>query len=140
MTASAPAAPHKGSGWLVFAGVILFVAGALNVVDGVAAITDSKFYGRRVEYIVGDLHTWGWVHLVLGALLICVVFGLWAGAPWARWVGIGLAAINAVTRLLFLPAYPLLSLALFAIDLLVIYGLAVYGGTRAEARASRPRR
>jgi len=130
MTASAPAAPHKGSGWIVFAGVILFVAGALNVVDGVAAITDSKFYGRRVEYIVGDLHTWGWVHLVLGALLICVVFGLWAGAPWARWVGIGLAAINAVTRLLFLPAYPMLSLALFAVDLLVVYGLAVHGGDR----------
>ena len=140
MTAGAPAAPHKGSGWLIFAGVILFVAGALNVVDGVAAITDSKFYGRHVQYIVGDLHSWGWVHLVLGALLICVVFGVWAGAAWARWAGIVLAAINMVTRLLFLPAYPLLSLALFAIDLLVIYGLAVYGGTGAEARASRPRR
>ena len=130
MTASVHTTPEKGSGWLIFAGVILFVAGSVNVVDGVAAITDSKFYGRHVDYIVGDLHSWGWIHLVLGALLICVVFGIWARAPWARWVGIALAAVNLVTRLLFLPAYPLLSLALFAIDLLVIYGLAVYGGHR----------
>ena len=140
MTVSAPAAPHKGSGWLIFAGVVLFVAGALNVVDGVAAITDSRFYGRHVQYILGDLHSWGWVHLVLGALLICVVFGIWAGAQWARWAGIALAAVNMVTRLLFLPAYPLLSLALFAIDLVIVYGLAVYGGARAGATASPPRR
>jgi hypothetical protein len=121
-------APHKGAGWLIYAGVILFVSGTINVIDGVAAITDSRFYFKKVDYIVGSLHTWGWVHLVLGALLICAVFGVWAGAPWARWAGIVLAALNMITRLLFLPAYPLLSLALFAIDLLVIYGLAIYGG------------
>jgi len=128
MSAGAPSAAQRGSGWLIFAGVILFVAGVLNVVDGVAAITDARFYGRHVDYIVGDLHVWGWIHLVLGALQICVVFGIWAQAPWARWTGIGLTAINMISRLMFLPAYPLLSLALFAIDLLVIYGLAVYGG------------
>ena len=128
MTAGAAPAPQKGTGWLVYAGVIMFVSGAINVIDGVAAINDSRFYLKKVDYIVGSLHTWGWVHLVLGALLICAVFGVWADAPWARWVGIGLAGLNLVSRLLFLPAYPLLSLALFAIDLLVIYGLAVYGG------------
>ena len=140
MTASAHTTPEKGSGWLIYAGVILFVAGSLNVVDGVAAITDSKFYGRRVQYIVGDLHSWGWIHLGLGVLLICVVFGLWARAQWARWAGIALAAVNLVTRLLFLPAYPLLSLALFAIDLLVIYGLAVYGGHHLADLDQSPRR
>jgi hypothetical protein len=124
---STTTAPHKGSGWLIFAGVILFIDGALNVIDGVGAITDSKFYARHGDYIIGSLHTWGWVHLVLGVLLICIVFGIWARAPWAAYVGIFLVAVNAVTRLLALPSYPLLSLALFAVDLLIIYGLAVYG-------------
>jgi len=125
MTAGAP--PHKGSGWLIFAGVLLFLAGTLNVIDGVAAITDSKFYSRQVEYIVGSLHAWGWIHLVLGILLICVVFGFWGRARWAAYTAIALAVLNMLSRLLFLPAYPLLSLALFALDLLVVYGLAVYG-------------
>jgi hypothetical protein len=137
MTAGAPTAPQKGTGWLIYAGVIMFVSGAVNVIDGVAAINDSRFYLKKVDYIVGSLHTWGWVHLVLGALLICAVLGVWAGAPWARWVGIALAGLNLVSRLLFLPAYPLLSLALFAIDLLVIYGLAVYGGHPTHAAERR---
>jgi hypothetical protein len=119
--------PTKGTGWLIFAGVMLFIAGTLNVIDGVAAITDSKFYARGAEYIIGDLHVWGWVHLILGFLLVCIVFGIWARAPWAAYVGIFLVAVNSVTRLLALPEYPLLSIALFGVDLLIIYGLAVYG-------------
>lgn len=124
--------PHKGSGWLIFAGVMLFLGGTLNVIDGVGAISDSKFYTPHADYIFGSLHTWGWVHLILGALLIVTTFGIWAGSDWARWVGILLAALNAVSRLLFIPAYPFWSLALFGIDLLIIYGLAVYGGHRTE--------
>jgi hypothetical protein len=123
---------HRGSGWLIFAGVMLFLAGTLNVIDGVGAITDSKFYASDAKYIFGSLHTWGWVHLILGALLIVTTFGIWAGSEWARWAGIVLATLNAIARLLFLPAYPFWSLALFGIDLLIIYGLAVYGGHRTD--------
>jgi len=129
---------EKGTGWLIFAGVMLFIAGTLGVVDGVSAITDSKFYAPHPRFLFGDLHVWGWVHLVLGGLLIAAVFGIWAGAPWARWFGIAMAALGAIAHLLFIPAYPLWSLALFAIDLLIIYGLAAYGDRR--PRASVPRR
>jgi hypothetical protein len=132
MTA-APQTHRPGAGWLVFAGVMLFVAGAVNVIDGVSAITDSKFYFREAAYFFGSLHVWGWIHLVLGGLLIAAVFGIWSGAGWARWFAIGVAALNAITRLMFVQAYPYLSLALFAVDVLVIYGLAAYGGRRAAA-------
>jgi hypothetical protein len=125
-------APNKGSGWLIFAGVMLFLSGTLNVIDGVAAITDSKFYAPHAEYIFGSLHTWGWVHLILGALLICTTFGIWARSSWATYVGIGLAALNVVSRLVDLPAYPFWSLALIGIDVLIIYGLAVYGAPRSR--------
>jgi hypothetical protein len=45
----------------------------------------------------------------------------------ARWTGVGIASANAVVQLLFIPAYPFWSLALFSLDLLVIYGLVVHG-------------
>jgi hypothetical protein len=121
--------PHRpGAGWLIFAGAMLFLGGAVNVIDGVGAITDSRFYVRPAGYFFGSLHAWGWIHLVLGALLIAAVFGIWAGAGWARWFGIIVAVLNAIGRLVFVQAYPYLSLALFAVDLLIIYGLAAYGG------------
>jgi hypothetical protein len=122
--------PEKGTGWLIFAGVMLFIAGVVGVVDGVSGITDAKFYLRNPHFLIGDLHVWGWVHLIVGGLLIAAVFGIWAGAPWARWFGIGVAALGAISHLLAIPAYPLWSLALFAVDLLIIYGLAAYGGRR----------
>jgi hypothetical protein len=132
---SASTYSRKGAGWIVFAGSMLWIAGVLNVIDGVAAISDSKVYSSNAEYIVGNLHTWGWVHLILGVLLVVTVFGIWAGNEWARWVGIVVASLNAIGRLLFIPAYPFWSLALFAIDLLIIYGLATYGGRSADTTA-----
>jgi hypothetical protein len=139
VSATTASEPRRGEGWLIFAGVMLFVGGALGLIDGVAAITDSKFYVRHPNFIFGTLHTWGWIHLVVGALLIAAVFGIWAGAKWARWFGIAVATLGAISRLLFIPAYPLWSIALFGIDLLIVYGLAAYGG-QPQARASEPRR
>ena len=129
--------PERGTGWLIFAGVMLFIAGVVGVIDGVSAITDAKFYVRHPHFLVGDLHLWGWVHLVLGGLLIAAVFGIWAAAPWARWFGIGIAALGAISHLLSLAAYPTWSLALLAIDVLIVYGLAAYGD---RPRASGPPR
>jgi len=46
----------------------------------------------------------------------------------ARWLGVLLAGVNALVQMLFIPAYGYWSLALFAVDLLIIYGLVVHGG------------
>jgi hypothetical protein len=43
------------------------------------------------------------------------------------------AGLNSIVQLLFLPAYPFLALALFTVDVLIIYGLIAYGGRRAGA-------
>jgi hypothetical protein len=64
-------------------------------------------------------------------LQFCAAFSIFGGTSWGRWVGIGTAGLNAIAQLLFLPAYPFLALALFAIDILIIYGLVAYGGRRA---------
>jgi len=56
------------SGWWVFAGVLLLVAGVLNIIYGIAAIGDSKFFTENATYIISGLHTWGWVMLIIGVL------------------------------------------------------------------------
>jgi hypothetical protein len=107
---------------------MLAIVAAMNMVYGIAAISDSKFYARDAEYILGNLNTWGWVLLIFGVIQFCAVFSIWAGTEWGRWLGALTAGVNAVVQLMFIPSHPFAALAVFAVDVLVIYGLVVYGG------------
>jgi hypothetical protein len=118
----------KGAGWLLFAGIMVVMVGILNVIYGIAAIDNANFFVANQKYIISDLNTWGWVMLVLGALQIVAAFSIWSGGSFGRWFGIGAASLNAIAALMALPAYPFWSLAVFSLDLLIIYGLAAYGG------------
>ena len=120
----------RGVGWMIFAGTMIGIVGGLNIIYGIAAISDSKFFFRDVEYILSSLNTWGWFMLVVGVVQVCAAVGIWAWAQWARWVGILSAGVNSILQLLVIPAHPWLALTLFAVDVLVIYGLVVYGGRR----------
>lgn len=120
------------SGWVTFAGAMLALVGTLNIVYGIAAISDSRVYVAEDVYVFGSLNDWGWFLLFVGALQLVTAFGVWSGNEIARWAGVLLAGANAIVLLLFLPAFPLLALALFAVDVLVIYGLLAYGGLRAR--------
>jgi hypothetical protein len=120
-----------GEGWLMFAGIMLTIIGTLNVIGGIAAIDDANVYAGNAHYTFGDLNTWGWVILITGGVQVLAGFGIFARNQLARWLGIGFASLNAMGQLLFLPAFPLWSLALFAIDILIIYGLVAYGSREA---------
>jgi hypothetical protein len=118
------------SGWVTFAGVMLFIVGVLNVIYGIAAIGDSSFFVQDQRYILSNLNTWGWVTLILGLFQLFAAFSLWSGGLYGRIFAIVAASLSAIAALLSIPAYPFWSLAIFAIDVLVIYGLAAYGGDR----------
>jgi hypothetical protein len=124
------------SGWVTFAGVMLFMVGVLNVIYGIAAIGDSNFFIQDQKYILSNLNTWGWVTLVLGVLQLVAAFSLWSGGLYGRMIAILAASLSAVAALLSIPAYPFWSLAIFAIDIIVIYQVAVYGGAGYEDKAS----
>jgi len=124
---------QSGAGWVMFAGIMLLIAGVLNVIYGIAAVDDSKFFVHETQYILSGLNTWGWVTIILGALEILAAFSIWAGGGFGRWFGIFVAGLSAIGALMSMPAYPFWSLAIFAIDLLIIYGLAAYGGQSIEA-------
>ncbi len=112
------------SGWWVFAGVLLLIAGVLNIIYGIAAIGDSKFFTANATYIVSSLHTWGWVTLILGVVELFAAFSLFSGGNFGRVLGIAVGSLNAIAALMSIPAYPFWSLAIFALSIIIVYKLA----------------
>jgi hypothetical protein len=119
-----------GGGWLTFAAIMLGVAGAWNIIDGLLALDTSKVYGAYHVYVWSDLRTWGWVALCLGILQVVAGASVLGGSAFARWFGIAAASLNAIGQLFWIPVYPWWSMLMFAVDILIIYALAVYGGQR----------
>jgi hypothetical protein len=111
------------SGWWVFAGVLLLIAGVLNIVYGIAAIGDSKFFTENATYIISGLHTWGWILLILGVLELVAAFSLFSGGEFGRWFGVFIASLNAIGALMTLSARPFWSLGIFFLTLIIIYKL-----------------
>jgi hypothetical protein len=124
---------RRGFGWLAFAGYVLIIAGVFSMIDGIVALANASFFTANAHYVFSSLRTWGWIVLVLGIVETMAGFGVFSGRQWARWFGIAIASLSAIGQLMFAQAYPLWSLVIIGVDLLVIYGLAVYGGRVAEA-------
>jgi hypothetical protein len=117
------------AGWVVFAGLMMVLVGFFHIVEGLVALFDQGYYlvGSDGLVVNVDYTAWGWVHLIIGIVAVLTGFGLIAGHMAARIVGVGLAMLSAVLNLLFLPAYPVWSTIVIAVDLIVIYAITVHG-------------
>jgi hypothetical protein len=118
---------ERGSGWVAFAGVLLLIVGTLNIIEGIAAIDKASFFVANTHYIAGDLSAWGWTVLFIGIAEVLIGLGVMARNQFARWAGVTVLGLNAIAQLMFIPAYPFWSLAIFSLDILAIYGLVAYG-------------
>jgi hypothetical protein len=125
------------SGWVTFARVMLFLVGVLNIIYGIAAIGDSSFFVQDQKYILSNLNTWGWVTLILGVLQLGAAFSLWSGNLYGRVVAIFAASLGAIAALLAIPAYPFWSLAIFALSIIIIHQVAMWGAEPARPDATR---
>ncbi|MFD9539361.1 hypothetical protein [Streptomyces sp. NPDC060022] len=133
MAQSAPTpgtSPRQGSGsaWasggVMFAGVLLLVDGVLAVIKGIAGIASDDVYARINDYTFKfNVTSWGWIHLVLGIVLVIVGVGILKGALWARGVGVGLAALSLIANFMWLPYQPVWAIVSIAIDAFVIWAL-----------------
>ena len=121
--------PH-GQGWVLFAAIMMGLLGIWNFFEGIAAISSAHVFVANANYVFSDLNTWGWIILLLGVGQIIAAMVLLSGSEIARWFGIGVAGINALVQLAFVPAYPVWGLLMFSVDVLIIYGLAAYAGKR----------
>ena len=115
---------ERVTGWWVFAATLLLIGGVLNIIWGIAAISDARFFLAEQEFIISSLHTWGWITLILGVLQLVAAFSLYSGGGFGRWFGMLAAALTAISALLSLPAYPFWSLCIFALAIIVLYELA----------------
>jgi hypothetical protein len=119
-----------GHGLLVFAVAMMGIAGVWAMIEGIAAIADSRIFTANAVFIFSDLSTWGWIVFGLGALLLLAATTLLSGSQFARWFGIVAAGLHGMGQLFFIQAYPLWSMAMFAADVVIIYALATYAGPR----------
>jgi hypothetical protein len=124
---------QEQSGWVIFAGVMMLLIGFLNFFYGLAAvINDEVVVVGGHGAIIADLTTWGWVTIILAAILVLTGFGLLVGAEWARWVGVFLVALNAIEQVWIFPAAPLWAFIVIILDVVIIYFLtARWSGTSA---------
>ncbi|MFC9248073.1 hypothetical protein ACFT7S_29840 [Streptomyces sp. NPDC057136] len=116
------------SGWAaggtMFAGVLLLVDGVLAVVKGIAGIASDDVYTRINNYVFKfDVTAWGWIHLILGVILLFVGLGILKGADWARGAGVGLASLSIIANFIWLPYQPVWAIVSIAIDVFVIWAL-----------------
>ena len=120
----------EGIGWVGFAAIMLGIAGIWNFFEGILAINSSKVYVGSTHFVFSNLNTWGWIVMVFGILEFCAACSLLSGSEIARWFGIAVAALGSMVQLSFVSAYPWWGITMFVLDMLVIYGLAVYAGKR----------
>ncbi|HKN98907.1 MAG TPA: hypothetical protein VJX10_17440 [Pseudonocardiaceae bacterium] len=113
------------SGWVLFAAVLMMITGAINVIEGVVALV---FRQRTIviqnQLYVVNMNGWALTLIVFGGVLVAVGLGLLSARSWARWTAIVLVAIHAVFQVGWLAAYPLWSLLMLALDVVVLYALA----------------
>lgn len=120
------------TGWVgivIFAGVMLVMLGGFQAMEGIVALIRDEYYlvTRNGLMIDIDYTTWGWTHLILGLLAVAAGIGIFAGHLWARILGIVIAVTSALANMAFLAAYPIWATIMIAVDVLVIYALAMHG-------------
>jgi hypothetical protein len=124
------------SGWatsgITFAATMMLLIGIFEAIAGLSAIFDDEFYVVTANYVFDlDVTAWGWVHLLLGILLVVAGWGLYARSTWAGVLAIVLAVLSAVANFFFIPYYPFWSILVIALDVWVIWALTRPGAMRA---------
>ena len=124
----------RGAGRVAFAGVLLLIAGTLNIIYGFGALDDASIFVGDSRYILDNLNTLGWVLIILGVIQLTGGFSLMAGNSYGRVIGIIGGSLGAITALLSIGgAFPWWSLGIFVLCIYVVHGIIVYGEDEARA-------
>jgi hypothetical protein len=139
MSTQPPYEPRPGpddiSGWaaggIIFAATVLIMVGTFQAIAGLVAIIDDEFYVVTRNYTFDlDVSAWGWIHLIIGLLVVACGFSLFARRTWAGVAAIAIATFSAVANFFFIPYYPVWSILVIALDVWVIWSLTRPGAIR----------
>jgi hypothetical protein len=116
-------------GFILFAAIMMIMAGVFQAISGLVAIFENEFYVATRNYLFQfDATTWGWIHLVVGLIVAFAGWGLLSGRTWARVVGLTVALLSAIANFLFIPYYPFWALTIITLDIFVIWAITAHGG------------
>jgi hypothetical protein len=120
--------PSGWIGWIYFAGFMMMILGGMQAISGLAGIfRDSYYIVTQSHLLVFNYRAWGWISLLLGVLIFFAGYELFRGALWARIVALFLAGLSVLSNMAFMDAYPLWSIMMIVVDILIIYALLVHG-------------
>jgi hypothetical protein len=126
--------PTGWTGWIAFAAIMLIIGGSLNLLYGIiAAVNDEWVVWTNRADVYLDLTEWGWVHIVLGSIVLLSGIGLFSGNILARTVAVIVAGVSMLVNFFFIPVYPVWALTVITIDILVIWAVTAHGREMREA-------
>jgi hypothetical protein len=126
----------RGTGRALLAATLLVIAGTLNIIYGIGALDDANIFVNDKRYIFTNLHTMGWVLIILGVIQLTGGFSLMAGNTYGRVIGIIGGSLGAITALLSIGGnYPWWSLAIFFLSIYIVHGIFIYGEDDRALRA-----
>ena len=115
-------------GWTAFAGIMMILGGGWWITAGIVALVNDEFYVVTPDYLFQfDVTTWGWIHVILGVVVMAAGLGVFSGAVWARTVGVIVPVIAALIAFAWLPWYPIWAVIFIAISVAVIWALTAHG-------------
>jgi hypothetical protein len=121
-------AERMATGFIVFGAMMMILVGTFQMLMGLAGVIRDEFFVSTPNYVFEfDATTWGWIHLVLGAVVIAIGFGVLAGQTWGRVGGVVVAVFSALSNFAFIPFYPFWSIIIIALNVFVIWALTAHG-------------
>jgi len=115
-------------GWMAFAACMMSLMGLWWILVGLAGVAANEFFVAAPNWIFKlDATTWGWIHFGVGVLVLFASYGLFAGAVWARTVGVIIAIVAAIAAFAWLPWYPVWAVLFIAVSVAVVWALTAHG-------------
>lgn len=117
------------TGWVFFAGIMMILSGVFNVIAGLTGLLRHTWYVVTASHLlVFNYVAWGWIDLAIGLLVLLAGISVLHGSTWARVVAVVLAGLSMIGSLASVNSYPVWSIVVLAVDVLIIYALVVHGG------------
>jgi hypothetical protein len=116
------------TGWVAFAGILMIISGVLGALQGLIAIFNSNLviFGKEGALLL-DITGWGWLHMLLGLLLLLSGILVMRGNMFGRIMAVILATLSIIVNFIWLPVYPVWAIVVITMDIFILYAVMVHG-------------